>query len=57
MDTGKNIHMELTLEDLQRKIEKITQEIQEAKEEKLRVDMATAIYKNANVILDDDLAS
>ncbi|TMW80781.1 hypothetical protein EJD97_015181 [Solanum chilense] len=57
MDKGKNIQMELTEEELQRNIERITQEIQEAKEEGLRVDIATAIYKVAAVTLDEDLAS
>ena len=49
--------MELSEEELQRKIEQITREIQETKEEGLRVDMATAIYKAAAVTLDEDLAS
>ena len=57
MDNGKNIHMELTGEELQRKIEQITREIKEAKEEGLRVDMAITIYKDATVTLDEDLAS
>ena len=43
MGKGKNIQMELTKEELQRKIERITHEIQEAKEEGLKVDMATTI--------------
>ena len=49
--------MHLTEVVLQRKIEWITREIQEAKEEGLRVDMDTAIYKAATVTLDEDLAS
>ena len=57
MEKGMNIQMELTWEELQRKIEQITQEIQEVKEEGLRVDMATAIYKAATVTLDEDLVS
>ena len=57
MDRGKNIQMELTGEELQRKIEQISREIQESKEEGLRVDMATAIYKAATVTLDEDLVS
>ena len=47
MGKGKNIQMEIAGEELQRKIEKITREIQEAKEGGLRVYMATAIYKVA----------
>ena len=57
MDKGKNIQMELTEEELQRKIERITLEIQEAKEEGLIVDIDTAIYKAAVVTLDEDLTS
>ena len=57
IDKGKNIQMELTGEELQRKIEQITREIKEAKEEGLRVDMAITIYKDATVTLDEDLAS
>ena len=57
MGKGKNIKMELTKKELQRMIEQITREIQEAKEEGLRVDMATGIYKAATVALDEDLAS
>ena len=43
METCKNIQMELTKEELERKIEQITREIQEAKEDGLRVDMEIAI--------------
>ena len=57
MDTGKNIQMEFNEEELQKKIEQITREIQETKEEGLRVYMATEIYKVATVTLDEDLAS
>ena len=49
--------MELTWEELQRKIKWITWGIQEAKKEGLRVNMATAIYKDATVMVDEDLAS
>ena len=57
MDKIKNIHMELTGEELQRNIEQITREIQEAKEEGLRVDMTTEIYKALTMTLDEDVAS
>ena len=57
MEKGKNIQMELTEEELQRRIKRITQEIQKAKEEGLRVDMAIAIYKATAVTLDEDFAS
>ena len=54
---GKKIQMELTEEELQRKIERITREVQEGKEEGLRVDMATAIYKAAVATFDEDQVS
>ena len=57
MEKGWNILMELTKEELQRRIKQITRKIQKAKEEGLRVDMATTIYKAAAVTLDGDLAS
>ena len=57
MDKGKNIQMELSEEELKRKIKKITREIHKAREEGLRVDMATTIYKAEAVTLDKDLAS
>ena len=57
MDKGKNIQMKLTEEELQRKIERVTREIQKVKEKGLKVDMTMAIYKAAAVTLDEDLAS
>ena len=58
MEKGNNVQMELTEEELRRKIKRITRrEIREAKEEGLRVDMVTAIYKAAAVTLDEDLTS
>ena len=57
MDRGKNVQTELTEEELRRKIDRITREIQKVKEEGLKVDMTTAIYKAAAVTLDEDLAS
>ena len=57
MDKGKNIHTKLTEEELQRKIERVTREIQKVKEEGFRVDMTTLIYKAAAVTVDEDLAS
>ena len=57
MDKGKNVQTELTEEELRRKIERITREIQRVKEEGLKVDVTTAIYKAAVTTLDDDLAS
>ena len=38
-------------------MERVTQEIQKAKEKGLRVDMATTIHKAAAVTLDEDLGS
>ena len=57
MDKGKNVQTELTGEELRRKIERITREIQKIKEEELKVDMTTTIYKAAVTTLDEDLAS
>ncbi|TMW81424.1 hypothetical protein EJD97_009749 [Solanum chilense] len=57
MDRGKNVQMELTEEELRRKIERVTQEIQKVKEEGLKVDMTTTIYKAAVATLDEDVAS
>ena len=57
MDKGKNVQTELTEEELQRKIERVTREIQKVKEEGLKVEMTTTIYKAAVTTLDEDLAS
>ena len=57
MDKGKNVQTELTEEELRRKIERVTREIQKVKEEGLKVDVTTAIYKVAVTTLDEDLAS
>ena len=57
MDKGKNVQTELTEEELRRKIERVTREIQKVKEEGLKVDATTAIYKAAVTTLDEDLAS
>ncbi|TMW99722.1 hypothetical protein EJD97_002093 [Solanum chilense] len=57
MDKGKNVQTELTEEELQRKIERVTREIQKVKEKGRKVDMTTAIYKAAVTTLDKDLAS
>ena len=57
MDKGKNIQTKLTEEELQKKIERVTREIQKVKEEGLKVDMTTTMYKAAAVTLDEDLAS
>ncbi|XP_069153773.1 uncharacterized protein [Solanum lycopersicum] len=57
MNKGKNVQTELTEEELRRKIERVTREIQKVKEEGLKVDVTTAIYKAAVTTLDEDLAS
>ena len=57
MDKGKNVQAELSEEELRRKIEQVTREIQKVKEEGLKVDMTTEIYKAAAVTFDEDLAS
>ena len=57
MDNGKNVQTEITEEELRRKIKRVTREIQKVKEEGLKVDMTTTIYKATAVTLDEDLAS
>ena len=57
MEKGKNTQTKLSEEELRRKIERFTREIQKVKEEGLKVDMTTAIYKAAVTTLDEDLAS
>ena len=42
---------------MRRKIERVTREIQKIKEEGLKVDMTTPIYKAMVTTLDEDLAS
>ena len=49
--------MELTWEELQRKIEQITQEIQEVREEELRVEVASSVCKGVTEALDEYLTS
>ena len=55
MGKNKSILVELMGEDLRKKIEKITREIQEVREEGLRVKVATLVYKAATATLDEDL--
>ncbi|TMW83255.1 hypothetical protein EJD97_002348 [Solanum chilense] len=57
MEKDKNVQTELTEEELRTKIELVTREIQKIKEEGLRVDMTTTIYKTAAATLEEDLAS
>ena len=57
MENGQSVKMELTGEELQRKIERITQEIQEVREERLGVEIAASFYKVATAALDEDLVS
>ena len=57
MDKGKNVQTELIKEELRKKIERVTREIQKVKEEGLKVEMTPTIYKAAVTTLDEDLAS
>lgn len=57
MDKGNNIQMELTRKELQRNIEQITQEIQEVREEELRVEVASSVCKGVTEALDEYLTS
>ncbi|KAK4718444.1 hypothetical protein R3W88_016782 [Solanum pinnatisectum] len=57
MEKGKNIEMELTEEDLRMKLNRLKQEIQETRERRIAVEIATAIARVANVALDEELAA
>ena len=57
MGKCKSIPVELTGEELHINIEKMTWEIQEVREEGLRVEVAASIYKDMTVALDEDLVS
>ncbi|KAK4718414.1 hypothetical protein R3W88_016752 [Solanum pinnatisectum] len=57
MEKGKNIDMELTEEDLRRKLHRLKQEIQETRERRMEVEIATAIARVANTALDEELAA
>ncbi|KAK4729582.1 hypothetical protein R3W88_022570 [Solanum pinnatisectum] len=57
MEKGKNIEMELTEEDLSRKLNRLKQEIQETRERRMEVEIATAIAQVANTALDEELAA
>ena len=57
MEKGESVKMELTREELQRKIEQITKEIHEVRKKGLRDEIARAVYKFSIAMLDEDLAS
>ncbi|KAK4717802.1 hypothetical protein R3W88_016140 [Solanum pinnatisectum] len=57
MEKGKNIEMELTEEDLRMKLNRLRQEIQETRERRVAVEIATAVAQAANVTLDEELAA
>lgn len=52
---GKSIKMELIGEELQRKINQITWETQEVREEGLWVKFVASVYKVGTAMLDKDL--
>ncbi|KAK4733993.1 hypothetical protein R3W88_008254 [Solanum pinnatisectum] len=57
MEKGKNIKMELTEEDLRMKLNRLKQEIQETRERRIAVEIATAVAQVANATLDEELAA
>ncbi|KAK4707910.1 hypothetical protein R3W88_028835 [Solanum pinnatisectum] len=57
MKKGKNIKMELTEEDLKRKLNRLKQEIQETREREMEVEITTAIARVINAALDQELAA
>ncbi|KAK4721750.1 hypothetical protein R3W88_011983 [Solanum pinnatisectum] len=57
MKKGKDIEMELTEEDLRMKLNRLRQEIQETRERRIAVEIATAVAQAANATLDEKLAT
>ncbi|KAK4736924.1 hypothetical protein R3W88_000621 [Solanum pinnatisectum] len=57
MEKGKNVEMELIEEDLRRKLNRLKQEIQETRERRMEVEIATAIARVTNTALDEELAA
>ncbi|KAK4732013.1 hypothetical protein R3W88_025001 [Solanum pinnatisectum] len=57
MEKGKNIEMEPTEEDLRRKLKRLKREIEETRERRMEVEIATAIAQVANTALDEELAT
>ncbi|KAK4729964.1 hypothetical protein R3W88_022952 [Solanum pinnatisectum] len=55
MEKGKNIEMELTEEDLRRKLNRFKQEIQETRKREMEVEIATAIARVVNAAPDEEL--
>ncbi|KAK4737706.1 hypothetical protein R3W88_001403 [Solanum pinnatisectum] len=56
MEKGKNIKMKQTEEDLRMKLNRLKQEIQETREKRIAVEIATAVAQVANATLDEELA-
>uniref|UniRef100_M1B3G1 Uncharacterized protein n=1 Tax=Solanum tuberosum TaxID=4113 RepID=M1B3G1_SOLTU len=57
MEKGKSIDIELTEEDLRMKLQRLRQEIQETRERRIEVELATAVARTANAALDMELAA
>uniref|UniRef100_M1D9J8 Uncharacterized protein n=1 Tax=Solanum tuberosum TaxID=4113 RepID=M1D9J8_SOLTU len=57
MEKGKSIDVELTEEDLRMELQRLRQEIQETREKRIEVEIATAVARAANTALDEDLAT
>ncbi|KAK4733732.1 hypothetical protein R3W88_007993 [Solanum pinnatisectum] len=56
MEKSKSINIELTEEDLRIKLQRLTQEIQETRERRIAVEIATAVAR-AYATLDEELAA
>ena len=57
MEKGKGIDIELTEEDLRMELQRLRQEIQETRERRIEVVIATAVARTANAALDEELAT
>uniref|UniRef100_M1DKT5 Uncharacterized protein n=1 Tax=Solanum tuberosum TaxID=4113 RepID=M1DKT5_SOLTU len=57
MDRAKSIDIELIEEDLRMELQRLRQEIQETRERRIKVEIATAVARAANAALDEELAA
>lgn len=54
---GTNVKVEPTREELERKIQQITQEIREIRERGLQVEIALTIFRAATAALDENMVA
>uniref|UniRef100_M1DQX8 Uncharacterized protein n=1 Tax=Solanum tuberosum TaxID=4113 RepID=M1DQX8_SOLTU len=57
MEKGKNVEVKTNEEDLRMKLRRLRQEIQESRERRIEVEIATAVARAANAALDEELAT